>query len=168
MVDADGFYWREVPADDEIGVPAMWSMCPTNPDNSPIPEPFTYYVPEGRLEAAEARVRELEDALVQDGGHPVLEVTPDPDGYGQALDEGRRLLLSALSSWRGGSAYWYEAGERWMRRTLDLLAAADVPTPPLTCAALVLDPRDRYGELLTCGRPIPCPEHHPLTGEVDR
>lgn len=39
-VDAAGFYWRVV--SDE-----MWSMCLTNPDNSPIPEPVTFYVRDG-------------------------------------------------------------------------------------------------------------------------
>lgn len=39
-VDAAGFYWRVV--SDE-----MWSMCPTNSDNSPIPEPVTFYVRDG-------------------------------------------------------------------------------------------------------------------------
>lgn len=39
-VDADGYWWRVF--DD-----GTWSMCPTNPDNTPIPEPVTYYVPEG-------------------------------------------------------------------------------------------------------------------------
>lgn len=37
-IDANGFGWR-VYAD-------HWSMVPTNPDNSPVPQPVTYYVPE--------------------------------------------------------------------------------------------------------------------------
>jgi len=35
--DADGYWWRVF--DD-----GTWSMCPTNPDNSPIPQPVTFYV----------------------------------------------------------------------------------------------------------------------------
>lgn len=36
-VDAKGFVWR---CYDE-----HWSMAPSNPDNSPVPEPITYYAP---------------------------------------------------------------------------------------------------------------------------
>lgn len=39
-VDGKGYVWRAY-TDEEF-----WSMAPTNPDNSPIPEPITYYVPE--------------------------------------------------------------------------------------------------------------------------
>lgn len=48
-VDANGYCWRAY-ADD------YWSMCPVNPDNSPIPRPVTYYVPvtEGARAALES------------------------------------------------------------------------------------------------------------------
>lgn len=36
-IDANGYWWRV------WGEDPMWSMVPTNPDNSPIPEPVTYY-----------------------------------------------------------------------------------------------------------------------------
>jgi hypothetical protein len=36
-VDANGYVWRVY---DEY-----WSMCPVNPDNSPIPQPVTFYDP---------------------------------------------------------------------------------------------------------------------------
>jgi YD repeat-containing protein len=36
-VDAKGYVWRVY--DD-----GHWSMAPSNPDNSPVPEPITYYV----------------------------------------------------------------------------------------------------------------------------
>lgn len=49
-VDAKGYVWRAY-TDEEF-----WSMAPTNPDNSPIPQPVTYYVPE-------SRVAELTNAL---------------------------------------------------------------------------------------------------------
>jgi hypothetical protein len=51
-VDAKGYVWRAY-AD-------SWSMAPTNPDNSPIPEPVTYYVPEADLvdEVQAARERD--------------------------------------------------------------------------------------------------------------
>lgn len=39
-VDADGYVWW-VNSDD------TWSMVRTNPDNSPIPHPVTYYEPQG-------------------------------------------------------------------------------------------------------------------------
>lgn len=35
-VDADGYCWRVF--DD-----GTWSMCPTNPDNSPVPTPVTFF-----------------------------------------------------------------------------------------------------------------------------
>ena len=37
-VDANGFVWRVY--DD-----GAWSMAPVNPDNSPVPEPVTFYEP---------------------------------------------------------------------------------------------------------------------------
>ena len=37
-VDADGFCWR-------VFEDGTWSMARTNPDNSPIPQPVTYYTP---------------------------------------------------------------------------------------------------------------------------
>ena len=40
-VDAKGYVWRAYAE----GV--FWSMAPTNSDNSPIPEPITYYAPVG-------------------------------------------------------------------------------------------------------------------------
>lgn len=36
-IDANGYWWRV------WGEDPMWSMCPTNPDNSPIPEPVKFY-----------------------------------------------------------------------------------------------------------------------------
>ena len=54
-VDGKGFYWRCV--SDE-----MWSMCPTNPDNSPTPEPITYYVPESELTEVRSLMRTFEKA----------------------------------------------------------------------------------------------------------
>jgi hypothetical protein len=49
-VDAEGFYWRDF----SDGSPPMWSMCPTNPDNSPIAEPVTFYVPEASRDESRA------------------------------------------------------------------------------------------------------------------
>ena len=39
-VDAAGYCWR-------VFEDGTWSTCPTNPDNSPIPMPVTFYVPVG-------------------------------------------------------------------------------------------------------------------------
>jgi hypothetical protein len=39
-IDAQGYGWRVWDGEDS------WSMVPTNPDNSPIPEPVTWYLPE--------------------------------------------------------------------------------------------------------------------------
>lgn len=36
-IDANGYWWRV------WGEDPAWSMVPTNPDNSPIPEPVTFY-----------------------------------------------------------------------------------------------------------------------------
>ena len=41
-IDADGFGWRRWDDQDH------WSMVPNNPDNSPIPQPVTWFVPEQR------------------------------------------------------------------------------------------------------------------------
>lgn len=38
-VDAMGFCWRVWDHQE------FWSMCPVNPDNSPIPQPVVYYIP---------------------------------------------------------------------------------------------------------------------------
>lgn len=35
-IDANGFGWR-------VWDDGTWSMVPTNPDNSPIPQPVTFY-----------------------------------------------------------------------------------------------------------------------------
>lgn len=43
-VDGKGYVWRAY-EDDE------WSMAPVNPDNSPIPEPITYYISEKEHQA---------------------------------------------------------------------------------------------------------------------
>lgn len=43
-VDAEGYCWRVWPD--------SWSMARINPDNSPIPEPVTFYVPESAVAAA--------------------------------------------------------------------------------------------------------------------
>jgi len=36
-IDANGYWWRV------FGEDPAWSMVPTNPDNSPIPEPVKFY-----------------------------------------------------------------------------------------------------------------------------
>lgn len=36
-IDANGYYWRC------WGEDPMWSMVPTNPDNSPIPQPVRFF-----------------------------------------------------------------------------------------------------------------------------
>jgi hypothetical protein len=55
-VDAKGYVWRVYP---EGVIPGAygecWSMAPTNPDNSPVPEPVIYYVPERQYQAARTR-----------------------------------------------------------------------------------------------------------------
>jgi hypothetical protein len=51
-VDAKGYVWRAY-TDEEF-----WSMAPVNPDNSPIPQPVTYYVPEQPSRDAETFIGE--------------------------------------------------------------------------------------------------------------
>lgn len=46
-VDAKGYGWRVWDGSD------FWSMVPTNPDNSPIPKPVTWFVPVPSKEEAE-------------------------------------------------------------------------------------------------------------------
>jgi hypothetical protein len=43
-VDAKGYGWRVWDGSD------FWSMVPTNPDNSAIPQPVTWFVPEAEVE----------------------------------------------------------------------------------------------------------------------
>ncbi|MGH7486717.1 MAG: hypothetical protein ACREMY_14120, partial [bacterium] len=52
-IDGRGFVWRVFAE--------HWSMAPSNPDNEPIPEPITYYLPEDR--DAEERLNRLDDIL---------------------------------------------------------------------------------------------------------
>ncbi len=68
-VDAKGYVWRVFED--------AWSMAPSNPDNSPIPEPVRYYVPQeenDRLREALKRVMRSQAALVEflemDDEHP--------------------------------------------------------------------------------------------------
>lgn len=58
-VDADGYCWRVF----EDG----WSMAPNNPDNEPIPQPVTFYVPfdGGELDEAMAAAAALGAALAR-------------------------------------------------------------------------------------------------------
>ena len=37
VIDANGYWWRV------WGEDPHWSMVPTNPDNSPIPQPVKFY-----------------------------------------------------------------------------------------------------------------------------
>ena len=48
-IDANGYGWRawdDLTLDDK----PVYSMVPQNPDNSPIPEPVTWYIPVGTVE----------------------------------------------------------------------------------------------------------------------
>lgn len=47
-VDAGGYVWRVYEG--------AWSMAPSNPDNSPIPQPVTYYAPVEGLTGPELEV----------------------------------------------------------------------------------------------------------------
>jgi len=49
--DAQGYGWRVFDGDDGVTEPT-WSMVPVNPDNSPIPQPCTFFVPDDLLRAA--------------------------------------------------------------------------------------------------------------------
>lgn len=42
-IDAHGFGWRVWDSDGDND--EMWSMVPQNPDNTPIPQPVTWFVP---------------------------------------------------------------------------------------------------------------------------
>lgn len=44
MVDGDGYCWREFDPTEDTPE-GILSMCPVNPNNEPIPEPRSYYVP---------------------------------------------------------------------------------------------------------------------------
>lgn len=84
-VDAKGYGWRVWNGSD------FWSMVPTNPDNSPIPRPVTWFVPENAT--ALALLGEVVDWLgVPDWSGPQL-----PD------DLARRIAacLDAASSLSG-------------------------------------------------------------------
>lgn len=72
-VDAKGFGWR-VWDDSEI-----WSMVPVNPDNSPIPQPVTWFVrfPDSVLDAATK-------ALCTNGADRLLELV-GPENRREAI-----------------------------------------------------------------------------------
>lgn len=53
-VDAKGYGWRVWNGSD------YWSMVPTNPDNSPIPQPVTWFVPEAEVERLRGLLPEVE------------------------------------------------------------------------------------------------------------
>lgn len=54
VVDGKGYVWRAF-------TDGTWSMAPTNPDNSPIPQPITYYaaINEPVLDEVEYLIREV-------------------------------------------------------------------------------------------------------------
>lgn len=72
-IDAKGYGWRQW--DDE----EMWSMVPTNPDNSPIPQPITWFVP-----AKKAEVDAVATALGTNGFDRLMELVP-PEDHKEAL-----------------------------------------------------------------------------------
>jgi hypothetical protein len=61
-VDAKGYVWRVYGKDAGV-LAGYWSMAPVNPDNSPVPQPVVYYVPEERALKAEATLEVLAKAL---------------------------------------------------------------------------------------------------------
>lgn len=50
-VDGKGYVWRAYTDED------YWSMAPVNPDNSPVPHPRTFYVPESSIDALITQAR---------------------------------------------------------------------------------------------------------------
>lgn len=54
-VDADGFVWWH-------HADGTWSMARTNPDNSPIPQPVTYFVPTEEMADLRAELLEAKEA----------------------------------------------------------------------------------------------------------
>lgn len=72
-VDAKGYVWRAY-TDEKY-----WSMAPVNPDNSPIPEPITYYKPVFAGDRAAAKTDQAtEEQLSQfrDGGAEIVDGSP--------------------------------------------------------------------------------------------
>jgi hypothetical protein len=71
-IDTKGNWWRVW-----HGEPEFWSMVPTNPDNSPIPQPVRYYT----LSPAAAA--------------PIPELCPDCNGTGLTTGRGAYTFLTA-------------------------------------------------------------------------
>lgn len=69
-VDANGYVWR-VHGD-------HWSMARTNPDNSPVPHPVTYYVPIQEASEVSAQVvtsTEVVTFQYDEAGRVIRQVT---------------------------------------------------------------------------------------------
>lgn len=92
-IDAKGYGWRVW---DEH--PEMWSMVPQNPDNSPIPEPLTWFVRLNRRE--DALLAAMTAGLCTNGAVRLLEVV------GIA---GRREALACFTGMLQAAADAYEA-----------------------------------------------------------
>lgn len=62
-VDADGYCWRVYPT--------HWSMCPVNPDNEPVPDPVTFYVPEPEIESLFSALASVE--MLNEGAEDAMK-----------------------------------------------------------------------------------------------
>lgn len=56
-VDAKGYCWRTWHDNDH------WSMCPVNPDNSPIPHPVTWFIPQAEVDRLRAELALKDEVL---------------------------------------------------------------------------------------------------------
>jgi hypothetical protein len=70
-VDAKGYVWR-------VYNDGHWSMAPSNPDNSPVPEPITYYASIGEAigfdEEIQASIEEAKAEGRREALAPVLDL----------------------------------------------------------------------------------------------
>lgn len=95
-VDAKGYVWRAY-GDDAGTLAGYWSMTPVNPDNSPIPRPVTYYVPEERAEAAEAERDRLRAGIKDLCDFPPRASNQFPNGFIDVSDLRALLAGSGVS-----------------------------------------------------------------------
>jgi len=100
-IDAHGYGWRAWDDSD------LWSMVPQNPDNEPVPEPVTWYVPEDAARAEAARYREALEQIIE-------ESTGVPPPYcrwcfrDDLTQPGRHLVTCPVSRARAALAHQEE------------------------------------------------------------
>lgn len=117
-IDAHGYGWRVWDGEDH------WSMVPQNPDNSPVPQPVTWFVPAATDDDWERFCNDITEhaPLSFDGdvGHEAIAVE-----YVRWLE---RMAVRSLPGERDVDEY----DDERLRELADVLAAVslELPEPP--------------------------------------